>query len=92
MKLENLKFTLLVLLILMGQGSLLMHDINHAAEEEVSDCQLCIKLDKQDHSLPSAGLPEFNQIVGDGFLISSTPRVESSSWQFHYSRAPPLSA
>ena len=91
MKLEKLKFSLLVVLILMGQGSLFMHDINHAVDEEISDCQLCIKLDKQDHALPSASQADLIPIVGDGFRVSSTPHSESHSWQFHLSRAPPVS-
>jgi hypothetical protein len=83
-------FIFLVLVILMGQGSLFMHDMNHTLEEEVSDCLLCTKLDKQEHTLPAGSLLEFNsQNKGEAPLASYT-KHENSGWRTSLSRAPPV--
>jgi len=82
-------FIFLVLVILMGQGSLFMHDMNHTLEEEVSDCLLCNKLDKQEHALPAGSHLEFTALNKGEAPLTSYTRHENSVWRSSQSRAPP---
>ncbi|NKB36235.1 MAG: hypothetical protein GKR93_03580 [Gammaproteobacteria bacterium] len=83
-------FIFLVLVILMGQGSLFMHDMNHTLEEEVSDCLLCTKLDTQEHTLPAGNLLEFTTLNKGEAPLTSYTRHDNSDWPTSLSRAPPL--
>ena len=82
-------FIFLVLVILMGQGSLFMHDMNHTLEEEVSDCLLCTKLDKQEHTLPASSLLEFTTLSKGEAPLTSYTKHENRGWPSCLSRAPP---
>ena len=80
----------LVLLVFMGQGSLFVHDMNHVVNEEASDCLLCIKLDKQEHGLPAAGLMEFAAPAKHDLALTPHPNYDIREWRSHVSRAPPV--
>lgn len=82
-------FIFLVLVILMGQGSLFVHDMNHTPEEEVSDCLLCNKLDKQEHALPETSLLEFTALRSVNAALSPVTKPVSNDWHFCQCRAPP---
>ena len=84
-------FIFLALLLLMGQGSLFMHDMNHVVVEDASDCLLCIKLDKQEHGLPVAGHVELTALVDAETDVSPCPDYDTGNWRSCCSRAPPLS-
>jgi hypothetical protein len=83
-------FIFLVLVLLLGQGSLFVHDMNHhMLEEEVSDCLFCNKLDKPELALPAANLLEITALTkGEASLYSCT-KHENRGWRTCQSRAPP---
>ena len=83
------KFAFLVLLVLMGQTSLLVHDFKHAVDEDLSDCLFCIKLDKQENALILSSLPAFVAQYNNGQLPGYSAIAEKSVWTTCLTRAPP---
>ena len=82
-------FIFFVLLILLGQGALFMHDMNHTLEEETSDCLLCTKLDKQEQALSVVSLLEFSALTKCEAPLNFYTKHDNHGWQTCLSRAPP---
>lgn len=56
MSLRKHSLVMLVLLALMGQGLMFLHDLQHLSAEDSADCLLCLKLEKQKNLIAAQSL------------------------------------
>ena len=71
-------FTLIVLIVL-AQGIILLHKVDHMLPVDNGDCALCLKAEQQKHTLVAAGVIFGTTLVFFGQTAISFSRLQAAN-------------